>query len=373
VFIEKDDELTIFMPSLNIGGAEIVVIRLIEGLSVRGVRINLILATKSGELRQYIPEEINIIDFSCSRTVYSLYKLVKYLKKNKPKKLLSHLHRANRIVVLANILSGMKSELYLVNHSTLSSVLDSLPIYKKLLKIASYKILYRYATKIIHVSEGAARDFEKELKMKEGSVKVIYNPIVTDNMINSYNSTIVPHIWFKNKNIPVILSAGGFRKVKGYDVLIEAFYLLQKRVEAKLILLGDGDLRQELENKVRLLKLTQKVYMPGYVNNVYDYMKHAPVFVLSSRREALPTVLVEAMACGCSIVSTDCPNGPAEILENGKYGYLVPVNDPNALSDAIEYVLNTPYSSSELIKRANDFSVKKSIDKYLTELNINTP
>jgi glycosyltransferase involved in cell wall biosynthesis len=366
----KRCDITIFMPSLYVGGAEMVVIRLLEGLIARGIKVELVLATKYGDLRKSIPESVNIIDLNCSRTIYSVWKLAIYLKKKKPAKLLSHLQRANRIAVLAKLISGTKTELYLVTHTTVSTAKKSSSFINKVLSYITYKILYKHATKLIHVSKGAARDLEKELRMKARSITVIYNPIVTQIMLNEMTDTPVPHPWFEDKNKPVIISAGGLRRVKGFDILIDAFYHLQMKLNSRLIILGDGILRNEIEFKISSLNLNNKVYLPGYVDNVFDYMKHASVFVLSSHREALPTVLVEALACGCSVVSTDCPNGPAEILENGKYGYLVPVNNPIELSNAIVKAINNPIPKNKCRNRAKEFTVDKSTDRYIEELNI---
>ena len=357
------------MPSLHVGGAEMVVIRLLEGMVAKGVKIDLVLATSYGELRNSIPEEVNVIDLNCSRTIYSVFKLARYLKNKKPAKLLSHLQRANRIAILGKIISRVNTEIYLVSHTTVSSANKNSSFVHKLLSIISYKILYKKATKLIHVSNDAARDLEKELRLVKDSISVIYNPIVTKSMLNGIHNS-PPHPWLKNKSKPVVLSAGGLRPVKRFDILIDAFYEMQKNIDAKLILLGDGELRGELIKRISYYKIDDKVYLPGYVDNVYDYMAYATVFVLSSQREALPTVLVEAIACGCTVVSTDCRYGPSEILDDGKYGFLVPVNDHLQLSKTIEKAINNPLSKNKLKNRAKDFTVEQSTDNYLRELNI---
>jgi glycosyltransferase involved in cell wall biosynthesis len=362
--------LTIFMPSLAVGGAEMVVIRLLEGLVKRGIQVDLVLATKYGDLRHSIPNDVRIIDLDCSRTIFSLFKLMRYLRNNKPAKLLSHLHRSNRIAILAKILTRTQTEIYLVNHTTISIKRENSSLLFKLISALSYKYLYKRATKLIHVSKGAARDLENELQTDEGAVSVIYNPIVNMKMLNCHKDYSKPHPWFRDENIPIILSVGRFRRLKGYDVLIDAFYLLQKKINARLIILGDGRIREELEDQVDTLKLKDKVYMPGVVHNVYEYMYFSSVFVLASRWEALPTVLVEALACGCTVVSTDCPHGPSEILESGKYGYLVPVDNSIKLSYAIETAINNPIPEKICIRRAEDFSVEKATDRYIKELNL---
>ena len=183
-------------------------------------------------------------------------------------------------------------------------------------------------------------------------------------------SNNVPHHWFRKRQLPVILAAGRLSRVRGFDVLIDAFGKINSKIDARLIILGEGPLRKTLENQVKNLGLTEKVLMPGMVNNVYDYMHHASVFVLSSRWEVLPTVLIEAMACRCPVLSTDCPSGPAEILENGKYGELVPVGNPSLLAEAIMKTLSKKTDKEMLKSRAMDFSVKNSVEKYVEVLKL---
>ena len=365
------NELTIFMPSLHVGGAEMVVIRLLEGLVAKGIKVDLVLATKVGVLRKDIPNEVNLIDLNASRTIYSLYKLIRYLRNNKPKKLLSHLQRANRIAILAKIIARSNTDIYLVNHTMASIAKENASLFHKILSFISYRYLYGYATKLIHVSNGAARDLEKVLNISEGSVEVIYNPVVTKEMLNGKKYKSIPHPWFLENKIPVVISAGSFRKVKRYDILIKAFYIIQKKMKSRLIILGDGPLRNSLEDLVKELELTETVSMPGFVDNVYNYMNNASVFVLSSQWEALPTVIIEALACGCQIVSTNCPNGPYEILEGGKYGRLIEMNSPQALASAIEESINSPIPKKILRDKASQFTVNEATEKYIEVLDLN--
>ena len=366
--IKNNKDLTIFMPSLGVGGAETVVVRLIKGFVKKGISINLILATNYGELKKEIPREVNIIELKAKRATYSLFQLIQYLRKNKPKKILCHLQRANRLVLMAKLLSGVNTEVYIVDHTTISTARKNYRLLERLVIYFSYKLLYPKATQIIHVSQGAARDLEIALRLNKGSVKVIYNPVVDEEEIKKRSE--IPHPWLKNNGIPVILAVGRLSEPKGFDILIEAFKFINDSIDVRLIILGEGPLRRSLEEQIKRLKIVDRVYMPGVVNNVYDYMKDANVFVLSSRWEALPTALIEAMACGCPVVSTNCDNGPREILENGKYGRLVPVGDPLKLAYGIIDTLNQKYKNDEIVERALYFSVENSVNKYLEVMKI---
>ena len=363
-------EITIFMPALGGGGAERIVLNLIEGLISEGIRVKLILATKYGILRDSIPNDVEVVDLGYSKTIFSLFSLAKYIRQNQPNILLSHLHIANRIAIAANIISGKQTKVFVVSHSTISSVMAEYSLLNGFLSKLIYKILYPKAYKIIHVSNGSARDLEKLFKWKNGTVSVAYNPVIRDKLLPD-NMIYSPHPWFDDKKRPVILGVGRLTRLKNFTLLLNAFAMLRDILDCRLIILGDGEQRKELENQIQQLNLKDYVSMPGFVRNPMDYMNHASVFVLSSSREALPTVLIEALASGCPVVSTDCPNGPREILENGKYGKLVPPDAPERLSQAIYKTIKKPPDRGMLKRRGMDFSIKNATRKYIEILELN--
>jgi glycosyltransferase involved in cell wall biosynthesis len=172
------------------------------------------------------------------------------------------------------------------------------------------------------------------IKIPRERIRVIYNPIVTPALFEK-SRVLLEHPWFKSGEPPVLLAAGRLTGQKGFDVLIRAFARVRKDHRVRLLIVGEGEERPALEAMIREYELGQDVSMPGFVPNPYNYMAHAAAFVLSSRWEGLPTVLVEALALGAPIISTDCPSGPREILMGGKYGQLLPVDDPGALAAAI--------------------------------------
>lgn len=357
------------MPSLGGGGAERNTIRRINGFLERNIEVTLLLATPYGNLHSEIPESVRVVHFNCKKTIYSIHKLTKYLKKNKPKNLLSHLDRANRIAILAGVLAGGTTRVHIVEHNTMSVASKNYsPINKILLKL-SYRYLYPKAENIIHVSKAAAKDLEEVLGNGKQKVKYIYNPIVDNNMINK-EMPEAPHKWFSDNGDPVILAVGRLSAQKDYLTLLKSFSLVRQKLNARLIILGEGEQRRTLESEIRKNHLEGEVDLVGFVNNPLDYMRHADLFVLSSRWEALPTVLVEAMACGCPVVSTDCPSGPKEILDKGKYGDLVPVGDPTRLAQAIIKNLRKPKDSKNIKNRAMMFSVENSVDKYISVLGL---
>ena len=195
----------------------------------------------------------------------------------------------------------------------------------------------------------------------------IYNPVVTAELVSQSRAPL-DHPWLQLGAPPVILGVGRLHEQKDFPTLLRAFARVRAKREARLIILGEAkhaEYRTELTTLAAQLGIANDVMFPGFVDNPFAYMAHAAVFVLSSAWEGLPTVLIEALACGCPVVSTDCPSGPAEILENGKYGPLVPVGDDVALADAICSVLNTPPNRDWLRARGALFGVDHVADRYL--------
>jgi glycosyltransferase involved in cell wall biosynthesis len=226
---------------------------------------------------------------------------------------------------------------------------------------------YRRAEGIIAVSQGVAEDIVRFTGISKERVHTLYNPVVTPE-IGERAREPVDHPWFKPGAPPVILGAGSLSVQKDFDTLVRAFALLRQSQEAKLIILGEGKRRRELEKVIHQLNLGADVELPGFVPNPFAYMGKAALFVLSSRWEGLPGVLIQAMACGCPVVSTDCPSGPREILDAGRYGSLIEVGDVPGLAHAMQEALTTPLSGEILQRRARQFSASEVIPKYINVL-----
>ena len=196
------------------------------------------------------------------------------------------------------------------------------------------------------------------------NLTTIYNPVVTQKLLH-LSAEPLSHPWFAAGSPPVLLAVGGFKPAKDHATLLNAFALVRKQRPVRLMLLGEGRLRDSLTRQAEELKIAEDLQMPGFVDNPFQYMANASLFVLSSVFEGLPTVLIEALACGCPVVSTDCPSGPQEILSQGRFGQLVPMGDANALADAIIQSLDAPWKKEKLISRGMDFSLEKATENYL--------
>jgi glycosyltransferase involved in cell wall biosynthesis len=254
--------------------------------------------------------------------------------------LLSTLY-ANIVAVWARRLTGIPQRIILNEQNTLTSVSTGEKDLRWKLYPALAKWFYPWADGITAVSKGVADDLALATRLSSDQIQVIYNPIVTP-ALQKKSEAILEHPWFRSGEPPVVLGVGRLVAQKAFDMLIEAFAQVRRSQPARLLILGEGEERPMLEALVRQLGLEGDVELPGFVSNPYPYMAHADLFVLSSRWEGLPTVLVEAMSLRTQVIATDCPSGPREILRNGLYGQLVPVGDPDALALAIENALANP-------------------------------
>lgn len=361
--------IAFFLPTLHGGGAERVVINLLKGLYEKDstISLDLVLGSAEGPYLKQIPKQVRVINFSAGRVLKSVIPLINYLREFKPFALVSHMNHANVIAVTAKYLSLTETKLLLVEHNTLSA--DRSKLFRGKFVPIFMKLLYPYADEIIGVSQAVSRDLEHQLNLSQGRVKSIYNPVVDNDLISQSNLPI-KHSWFQEKDCPIILAVGRLTEQKDFATLIRAFAILKRSMVVRLVILGEGELRNDLEKLVHELDISDDVSMPGFIDNPYQYMKNASVFVLSSRWEGLGNVLIEAMACGCPVVSTDCPSGPKEILVSGKYGPLVPIENAEALSQAILDVLNNPLKKYILQHRARYFSVEESVSNYCKTIGI---
>ncbi len=362
----KNKKIVFFIPSLRGGGAERVMVNMANKLSDWDYIIDFIIAQKEGDYFSDIKEEVNIVNLKASRILFSLFPLIKYLKRSRPQVLIASMEHVVIISVLAKILSFSKTKIIARVANTLSFSLQGTKWYKRWIRKYGAMIFYRFVDEIVANSKGSADDLSRTLKISREKIKVIYNPTDIFNIDNKLKE-VVTHPWLKEKDFPVIISVGRLHSQKDFSSLIESFVQINK--SAKLIILGEGEERSNLEKLIRELELSERVFMPGFVSNPYAYISRADVFVLSSRWEGLPNVLIEAMACGVPVASTNCPSGPSEILEDGKYGELVPVGDPEKLAEKIEYLLNLSEEKREEITSRARKSVEEkfSIDKMVKE------
>ena len=355
-------KIAFFLPSLAGGGAERVAVNLIQGMVQRDISLDLVVADAEGPYLKLVPNEVRLINLASGRIIKAILPLARYLQENRPIALLSHMNHANVVAVLARDLAGTKTKLVLVEHNTLS--VEKPKLFRSKVVPILMKLLYPRADHIVGVSQGVAEDLDFQMGFKKGKVSVIYNPVVNNQLFEKAKEPL-DHPWFQKCASPVFLAVGRLTKQKDFLTLIKAFAVLREKRDARLIILGEGESRSELEELIKTLKIDKDVSLPGFAQNPYAYMFKASAFVLSSRWEGLPTVLIEAMACGCPIISTDCPSGPREILESGEYGSLVAVENVAEMADAMLRTLDIPTKRELLVERGMYFSNERATSEYL--------
>lgn len=361
--ILKKKIISFILPSLGGGGTEKVYLNLALYLFSKGFEIHFVLLEKKGELLKYLPIEIFVYSLNKKRFRNSIFSLVQYFKTQKPNYVLASMWPLTSISVIAWILAGKRCKLFLSEHSNLTETYLTSKIENAFFLKLLIRITYPYVNGVICVSNGVLEDIISMGRLKRDKIKVIYNPVTNDRFNNDIVNEI-PDFWrdcsFK------ILSIGRFVSQKNHALLLNAFCILRKSVDAKLIILGDGPLYLQTKEYLNKLGLVDSVIMPGFTTDTNPFYYHSNLFVLSSNFEGLPTVLIEALDYGISIVSTDCPSGPSEILSNGIYGTLVPVGDAEKLAFAMQQSLLNPRDKISLKERAKDFSVEKMSELYLS-------
>ncbi len=358
-------QITFLIYSMDGGGAQRVFTELINNFASRGYKTKLALAQKRGSYLEQIDQATEIIDLDISGFLKGVFKIARYLRKEKPEVLLSTMNTMNVMVLLASVLARHKGRVVVREANILSLSLKKTKAGKAFLLSSATKVLYPKADKIIANSKGMVRDLTENFSIPENKIVQIYLPL-NIKKIREKAEEALDHPWMANPENRVVLSVGSLTEQKDYTALLKAFSKIDNKYNLKLIILGEGPERDKLERLSRKLGIEERVSMPGFASNPYSYMKHADAFVLTSKWEGIPNVLIEAIAVGTPVISTDCKWGPAEILQNGKYGKLVPVGDYTSLSRAITDTINASPDTEEAFAYVEStFSIEKISEEYL--------
>jgi glycosyltransferase involved in cell wall biosynthesis len=300
---------------------------------------------------------------------------VRYLRHERPQVLLSAMTDLNLVALWARRLARVHTELVISEHITLSQSVQAGANRRKWRHRFLPPLVartYPWAEAIIAVSAGVADDLSTVAEIPRERILTIYNPVVTPDLAEKSRASR-DHPWFAPGSPPVLLAVGRLAGQKDFPTLLRAFARVRALRPARLVVLGEGKERTKLEALALELAVAGDVALPGFVLNPFPYMRRAAALVLSSVYEGLPGVLIEALACGCPVVSTDCPSGPAEILDRGAYGKLVPVGDDARLSAAILATLDAPPDRNRLRQRAALFSEDDKVNQYLQMLQEAVP
>ena len=363
------NKVMFFLPTLGGGGAERTVIQLANSFVEQGLNIDLVVCNihgEKGKLRSEVHEKIKLIDLDCGRVVNALFPLKKLLHEQQYDCVVATQTHTSIICGIAKKIAHVKTKLIFREVSTPSKNIKSQGLSKFILK-SLVNITYPSADHIVCVSHGVLEDFREYYGYKKQNLVTIYNPVIDDAYLAKLKVT-VEHKFFQPQH-KVIMAVGRLTEAKNFEFLIRSFHRVYlQHAEVRLIILGEGELRPVLEQLIQELKLSEVVDLPGFDSNPYAYFKYADLFVLSSNWEGLPGVLIQALASKIKVVSTNCPSGPMEILDNSKFGLLVPCNDIDGMQHAIEQALfkdDMSYSQDEFELHCRQFQKTNVLRQYL--------
>lgn len=354
-------KLSFIVPTLAGGGAERSMVNLANELSAMDYPIDFLVLKSGGAYDGTLRSEINLISLHVDRAMRAPGPIRAYLRREKPHAIFSAMEHVNVAVYRGWIRGGVSTKYVPTIRNHISVEAAKAGLLKRIeLKWAS--IAYRRADAVVAVSQGVAQDAEQTLNLPKGLVKAIYNPVI-NTQLKQQSQEVPEHAWLTDQGPPVILGVGRLNYQKDWPTLMQACEEVRQSRQVRLLILGEGELRGELESRVKEMGAQDWISLPGFSPNPFAAMAQCSLFVLSSKFEGLPGVLIQAMACGAHVVSTDCPSGPDEILQSGKYGQLVPVGDSHALASAILESLDKPISIPE--EALAPFESKFSANQYL--------
>jgi glycosyltransferase involved in cell wall biosynthesis len=358
-------DLAVLVSFSGEGGVERMILNLLNAMASQGYRMDLLLIKTHSKHLEELHPQIRRIELGSQHSITSLWPLSRYLKQVRPPCLLAAKDRAGRVAVLARALAGAQQiRLVLRLGTNLTAALAHKPPWQTWLRRWSIRRIYPHLDKIITVSEGVRQDTLSVSGINPDKIEVVRNPVITPQLIQDARAA-PPHPWLIDRHVPVILGAGRLTLQKDFSTLIRAFAKVRESCVCRLIILGEGQQREVLQTLALELGVAQDLALPGFTSNPYVYMRHVSLFVLSSRWEGSPNVLTEAMALGVPVVSTNCPSGPSEILEQGRIAPLVPVGDDQVLAQAILTTLKNPPEPEKLQKAVSEYHAQRSATHYL--------
>ncbi len=357
-------KIAIFTSFSGQGGVERMIVNLCGGIAAAGVPLDLVLVKDRSECLADLPPQVRIVRLGASHTLTSLFALAAYLRRERPVAMLAAKDRAARTAILARRLAGVRLRIVFRLGTTVSAALKGKPAWRKALWYGPMRLLYPSADGIVAVSRGVAEDLAAITRLPMERFRVIHNPVITaDFALRAAEPA--PHPWLAEKTVPVILGIGRLTRQKDFPTLVRAFAQVRKSRPCRLVLLGEGEARQPLEELAKALNVAEDLLLPGFARNPYAWLSRAALFVLSSAWEGSPNALTEALALGVPVVSTDCPSGPREILDGGRFGPLVAVGDVEAMAAAMLATLESPLDDERLRSAAKLHTVEESSRRYL--------
>lgn len=365
--------LAIFVATSGHSGVDRIIGNLVRQFDAWDVGVDLLKIRDHGpHLDADSMHSVRVIDLGSAHVMSSLPALVRYLRRERPVAMLSDKDRVNRIAILARKLTGVSTRLAVRVGTTVSVNLGSRGAFERWQQRTSIRRLYPLADSVLVPAAGVADDMSRYAGIDRGHLRVVRSPVVTPEL-RSKSREQVDHPWLTEHEVPVILGVGELGHRKDFETLVRAFALVRRVRPCRLVILGRGRRREALRALAAGLGVAEDVDLPGFHPNPYAYMARADLFVLSSRWEGMPVVLIEALAVHTPVVATDCPSGPREVLAGSGLGALVPVGGVTPMADAIGRWLDARTSDEDFERAIADYRIEASARAYLDALGLRAP
>lgn len=356
-------DVALFYRNLGLGGVQHMMVMLANGLAGRGYKVELVLGDVSQAFRTELDPSIRLVDLKSPGVIGLVPGLIRYLRRARPRVLFTAVPNCNAVAVAARLLAFSRTKVVISERSDTRLEFENTPVGLYKLSIMLIPFTYRLADRIVAVSKGTADSLAKFGRLNRKKIDVIYNPSFNEN-IPIQATAPLDHQWIREGR-KIVVSAGRLCPQKNYELLIAAAAKVHAKDDSvRFLILGEGPDRQKLEALRDEMGLKGVLELPGADTNPYRWFAASDVYVMSSLWEGFGNVLVQALACGCKIVSTDCPSGPREILADGAYGALVPVGDVGGMAEAIHTAIGQKADKARLFARAREFSLDAALAQY---------
>lgn len=364
-----EKRIAIFVATSGHSGVDRTMQNLIPAFAGRGYLVDILKVRKHGPELPSLPPGVRLFDLGTSHVYSSFFAVCRYLRRYRPVAMLTDKDRVNRTALLARAVTAGTPYLALSCGTTLSTDLSGRGPIERWITRNSFRRLYPYADNLLMISNGSADDLTNYTGFPRERITVVPAPVIPASLLTERRPR-PDHPWFQTGEVPVILGVGKLAPGKDYITLIRAFALVRKIKECRLVIIGKGKQENELRALAESLGVGDDVDLPGFQANAYDFMAYAALFVHTSLLEGLGFVIIEALALGTPVVATDCPSGPREILHDGKYGPLVPVQDHVKLAEAMLTTLNQPLPPAFLKEAARPYEIELSATAHLAAMGL---
>ncbi|GEL08359.1 glycosyltransferase [Salisediminibacterium halotolerans] len=360
----KRTKIVFFIYEMGAGGAARTLLNIMNNLNRDEYEPMVVTLNVNGSYEHLIDSDIPLIKLPTKRLSRTVFKLAKLIRKHDVDIVFSTIHRVNAIATIAKLLSFSKAKNIVREADNLGGT------WKVDITLPIYGIVYRFSDQVVSLSQGVKNNLAKKYKLKPKDIEVVYNPVDVA-AIQTLAAENLPddHYEIYETEEKVIITAGRLVEQKDHATLLRAFAAVKKELPARLVILGEGHLQAELEEQAREFGVDKSVHFIGFQHNPYNYFARADLFVLSSKHEGFSHVLAESLAAGTPVVSANCKSGPAEVLADGKYGYLCPVGDDQQMAAAMIKQLKKTDTEQQKdisagVTRANQFRADKIVKEY---------